>query len=67
MRAREQHGDAEAVVGDELEFVPCVVLDHKGEALALDNDTVIVCAGGILPTAMLQAMGVEVETKYGSP
>ncbi|AYH42413.1 NAD(P)-binding domain-containing protein [Azoarcus sp. DN11] len=43
-----------------------VVLDHKGERLALDNDMVIVCAGGILPTAMLKAMGVEVETKYGS-
>jgi thioredoxin reductase len=43
-----------------------VALDHKGERLALDNDTVIVCAGGILPTAMLKAMGVEVETKYGS-
>lgn len=43
-----------------------VVLDRKGEAVTLDNDAIIVCAGGILPTAMLKAMGVQVETKHGT-
>ena len=30
------------------------------------NDAVIVCAGGVLPTAMLQSIGVRVETKRGT-
>ncbi|HET6718432.1 MAG TPA: NAD(P)-binding domain-containing protein [Rhodocyclaceae bacterium] len=42
-----------------------VVLDQQGESLVLANDYVIVCAGGILPTAMLKALGVEVEMKHG--
>jgi len=29
-------------------------------------DAAIVCAGGILPTAALQKMGIVVETKYGT-
>ncbi|MBI4693451.1 MAG: NAD(P)-binding domain-containing protein [Gammaproteobacteria bacterium] len=32
----------------------------------LPNDAVIVCAGGILPTAFLKECGIEVETKYGT-
>lgn len=32
----------------------------------IDNDAVIVCAGGILPNAFLESLGVEVETKYGT-
>lgn len=30
------------------------------------NDAVIVCAGGILPTAFLKSLGIEVETKHGT-
>ncbi len=33
--------------------------------LVLQNDAVIVCAGGILPTGFLKSIGVEIETKYG--
>lgn len=43
-----------------------VALQWKGESIVLDNDAVIVCAGGVLPIAMLKAMGVEVETKHGT-
>lgn len=32
-----------------------------------ENDAVIVCAGGVLPTGFLQTMGVHVETKRGTP
>ena len=42
------------------------LLEHDGQSLALDNDCVIVCAGGVLPTPMLKEMGVMVETKYGT-
>ena len=34
--------------------------------ICIDNDAVIVCAGGILPTPFLKSIGIEVETKYGT-
>ena len=43
-----------------------VQIDHQGRLLSLRNEAVIVCAGGILPTAFLQSAGIEVETKYGT-
>jgi thioredoxin reductase/ferredoxin len=43
-----------------------VELVRDGERTAIRNDSVIVCAGGILPTAFLQSIGIEVETKYGT-
>ncbi len=32
----------------------------------IDNDSVIVCVGGVLPTAFLESIGIEIETKYGT-
>jgi thioredoxin reductase (NADPH) len=32
----------------------------------LDNDAVIVCAGGQLPTPLLQSVGIRFETKHGT-
>lgn len=43
-----------------------VVLDQEGTQHILDNDAIIVCAGGILPTQFLKDSGIEVETKFGS-
>lgn len=43
-----------------------VEIDRHGQAVHVPNDAVIICAGGILPTAFLQKIGVEVETKYGT-
>ncbi|MBS0243831.1 MAG: NAD(P)-binding domain-containing protein, partial [Proteobacteria bacterium] len=40
------------------------VRTQDGE-LAVLNDAVIVCAGGILPTGFLKSIGIEIETKYG--
>ena len=42
-----------------------VQLEQGGRSLTLGNDAVIVCAGGILPTAMLKEIGIRIETKYG--
>jgi thioredoxin reductase (NADPH) len=41
-------------------------IEHDGKKLTLKNDAVIICAGGILPTAFLKSCGIEVETKYGT-
>ena len=43
-----------------------VTLALQGQSTDFDNDAVVVCAGGILPTPMLQRMGVIVETKFGT-
>ena len=43
-----------------------VLLDRSGESIAIDNDSVIVCVGGVLPTPMLKELGIIVETKYGT-
>ena len=43
-----------------------VLLDEEGRNVKIGNDAVIVCAGGILPTPLLRALGVMVETKFGS-
>lgn len=41
-------------------------LEHNGAPLRLDNDIVIVCAGGLLPTPLLQKIGIEFQTKHGT-
>jgi thioredoxin reductase (NADPH) len=43
-----------------------VLLDQKGTAMELPNDTVIICAGGILPTPLLKEIGIQIETRHGT-
>ena len=43
-----------------------LLLDRDGQEITLKNDAVIICAGGILPTAFLKEIGIEVETKRGT-
>ncbi len=43
-----------------------VEIEQKGRRMQIRNDAVIVCAGGILPTAFLESVGIKVETKYGT-
>jgi len=43
-----------------------VEIEQRGETIALPNDSVIVSAGGVLPTPFLKKIGIEVETKYGT-
>jgi len=43
-----------------------VVLDCDGVTKRYRNDAVIVCAGGDLPTPLLQRIGITFETKHGT-
>jgi len=43
-----------------------VVLNTQDGEITIDNDAIIVCAGGILPTPMLKSLGVTIETKRGT-
>ncbi len=42
-----------------------VALECSSGVLTLGNDAVIVCAGGILPNALLQNVGIDMDTHYG--
>ena len=43
-----------------------VVIACEGQVHTLANDAVIVCAGGLLPTPLLQKIGIAFETKFGT-
>jgi thioredoxin reductase/Pyruvate/2-oxoacid:ferredoxin oxidoreductase delta subunit len=43
-----------------------VVIATDSEELCIENDAIIVCAGGILPTGFLKSIGITVDTKYGT-
>lgn len=43
-----------------------VVLKTDQGPQTLPNDAVIVCAGGVLPTPLLQAIGIRFDTKFGT-
>jgi len=49
-----------------LEITPeAVRVEQAGREFLLAADHVVVCAGGILPRAFLETIGVKVETKHG--
>jgi len=43
-----------------------VTIEHDGVAQRFPNDVVIVCAGGVLPTPLLQQIGIQFDTKFGT-
>lgn len=43
-----------------------LVLESRGKSVVLENDAIIVCAGGILPKRILEEIGIELEVKYGT-
>ncbi len=44
-----------------------VTIEMGGVCKEIRNDGVIVCAGGVLPTDFLRAIGIEISTKCGTP
>ena len=43
-----------------------VVITSGDDEVCIDNDAVIVCAGGILPTPFLKSIGITIDTKFGT-
>lgn len=43
-----------------------VDIEQQGQRQRVPNDAVIVCAGGLLPTPLLQKVGIQFETKFGT-
>ena len=43
-----------------------VEIEFEGKTQSYRNDAVIVCAGGLLPTPLLQKIGIQFDTKFGT-
>ena len=43
-----------------------VIVDQRGRRHTPRNDAVIICAGGVLPTALLADIGIDVVRKFGT-
>jgi thioredoxin reductase len=43
-----------------------ITITHSGTEVELDNNAIIVCAGGELPTPFLKKIGITVEARFGT-
>jgi thioredoxin reductase (NADPH) len=68
LQALETGGRIKVLLNSNVKLIKrkTVWLECKGQLIELENDAVIVCAGGILPTPFLKEIGIVVETKFGS-
>jgi len=68
----------QAIMDGPVEFLPSTNLtaitpdtityrDAAGDEHTLPNDYVFIFAGGILPTAMLKELNIQIDTKFGEP
>jgi thioredoxin reductase (NADPH) len=64
-----RNGRVDVLFGSQVRTILAdqVLIDQNGQQRSVRNDTVIICVGGVLPTAFLAETGVLVETKYGTP
>ncbi|MFO6463471.1 NAD(P)-binding domain-containing protein [Jannaschia sp. KMU-145] len=68
LEAAEADGSLKVILGSNVKKIDAahVEIEQAGDMTRLSNDAVIVCAGGILPTAFLKSIGITVETKHGT-
>lgn len=66
--AAEQAGRLRVLYRSQVKSITAdrVLIEQDDVLLPLRNDAVIVSAGGVLPTAFLKEIGIQVETKYGT-
>lgn len=67
LEQQEQAGCLRVLLNSQVTLVAqeYVELEQDSVTQRLRNDAVIVCAGGLLPTPLLQSIGIEFETKFG--
>ncbi len=68
VQQQAEAGRLEVLLNSQVERIEpdSVALKTEAGARVLPNQAVIVCAGGELPTPLLQRMGVQFATKYGT-
>jgi len=68
VKSAAQNGRLEVLLNSVVRQISAetVAIEQVGRLLSVPNDTVIVNAGGVLPSDFLRRVGVYVETKYGT-
>jgi thioredoxin reductase/Pyruvate/2-oxoacid:ferredoxin oxidoreductase delta subunit len=68
VKAAEESGNLNVLLQSSVKRIgrDDVEIEQLGRQVNIENNAVIVCAGGILPTAFLKSVGIEVETKFGT-
>lgn len=68
LRQAEANGRLKVMLSSNVQEIlkDRVIIEQYGKIHEFANDAVIICAGGILPTAFLKQIGIQVETKYGT-
>jgi thioredoxin reductase (NADPH) len=63
-----KEGRLRVMLGSTVKSISSATVDIEwnGRCEAYNNDFVIVCAGGTLPTEFLKSAGVDMETKFGT-
>ena len=66
--AAQQAGRVRVLLGSQVKVIhtDAVEIEHDGAVQRYANQAVIVCAGGLLPTPVLQKIGIQFDTKFGS-
>jgi len=61
-------GDIQVLMKSQIQRISpsSVIIKYSDNEYELNNDGIIVCAGGILPTPMLKELGIQIETKFGT-
>lgn len=69
LKSLETSGRVRVLLGSNVKGIAesCVTLATHGGEEEFDNDAVLICAGGVLPSALLEKIGVSMDVKYGSP
>ncbi len=68
VEAAQENGQLDIVLSSQVTSIePAhIEIQQENERWKIENDDVIVCAGGILPTPFLKSMGISIETKHGT-
>ncbi|MEJ8838605.1 NAD(P)-binding domain-containing protein [Ramlibacter sp. AN1133] len=68
LEQQQRSGRVQVVLGSRVERILAneVELVRDEQVLRVPNDAVIVCAGGLLPTPLLQKIGIRFDTKFGT-
>jgi thioredoxin reductase len=66
--AAERRGRLRTLLNSQVRMIAgrSVSIEHPGGVSTLQNDAVIVNAGGVLPSDFLRGIGIAVETKHGT-
>jgi thioredoxin reductase (NADPH) len=61
-------GQIDALLGSAIATISdgMITVNQDSRALDIENDAVIICAGGIVPSGFLKSIGINIETKYGT-